>query len=167
VAVGKYTDVSYAVKRKHVRRFGVLAYVSALIPNVFRKYRLSPLVQINGQVYHFYMNSIYIFNAYRTASIDLKRLNNKKKGFVDDELEIVLFKRKGIFSHYKIGLFWLFKGKVNKRDIHLRSNQLEITFDKKQIWNVDGEGREFENVKIELVKDTFNIFCSATNKNYK
>lgn len=145
-AVGKFSLASYGVKRKHVKRFGYLAYMFAALKDLFKRKKYTYRLKYDGNIINGTASLIVLAGISRVASINF----SKKLNILPDDglINAIIFKRRHFLSWFNIILFYLLKGRSKLGVKKISFNEANLIIDPKDTWNVDGEGINLENELI-------------------
>ncbi len=153
-AVGVYSDISYTVKRKGKRKFGVLSYYFLAIKEAFQKSVVKGKVNIDGTELSFKSPFLLLLGGRRVGGF----LINRKASMIDGKIDLYIT-RPGLFN----GLlnYFIFK----KRLLHYSGNKISIELVEKKHWCLDGEKVDNGNLFVE-VKHQYLSFFLADKTNF-
>lgn len=161
-ATGILTKVSYDISRRHLKKYGYLAYVFAGVKDLMHDYRFPLKIKANGEaIQNEYMLALGLCSN-RVGGMHLKKFATSKLN--DGMFEMRFFERKRKFRVFRLLSFFLRRGKRLKEDLHLSSNNFEIEASDRVTWNTDGELSQCGNVRIMTLKQEILVFASDKAK---
>jgi len=164
-ASGMLTRVSYDVSRRHIKKYGYMAYVISGMKDLTHDYKYPVHITYNGQEEQ--CNCIMVLGL-STNRVGGMRLYNFSHSKLNDGLfELRLFKRVKSFWRFRLLSSLIRGGKKLREDLHLVSSRFDIKTDATVEWNADGEYSTKGNVTIQVHKEALRMFASKkTIKKY-
>lgn len=156
-ASGLLTRISYDVSRRHIRKYGYLAYMIAAVKDLSNEYRYPVRVTYDGQTVSMECAMILGLSSNRVGGM---RLFNFSQSRLNDGLfELRLFRRVKSFWRFRLLSSFIRGGKKLREDLHIVSNRFEIETSSNVDWNADGEFACKGSVVIETVREALSIYA--------
>lgn len=156
-ASGLLTRVSYDVSRRHIKKYGYLAYMIAAVKDLSNEYRYPVRIKYDGKTESLECAMILGLSSNRVGGM---RLVNFSQSHLNDGLfELRLFKRVKSFWRFRLLSSFIRGGKKLREDLHLASNRFEIETSSNVDWNADGEFACKGSIVIETVKEALSIYA--------
>jgi len=165
-ASGLLTKVSYDVSRRHIKKYGYIAYMIAGVKDLTKDYRYPIKIKYNHDQYVSMECSMVLgLSSNRVGGMFLRNFSNSKLN--DGIFELRLFSRAKSFWRFRLLSVFIRKGKKLREDLHLASNKFEIETTSNINWNADGEFACSGSVTIETFKQEIKVFAHyKTKKKY-
>ncbi len=165
VSSGILSRVSYDVSRRHIKKYGYLAYVIAAMKDLILDYRYPITISTNGQTHNCECVMVLGLSTNRVGGVRLINFSNAKLN--DGLFELRFFKRAKRLWKFRFLSSLIRGGKRLGEDIHLVSDHFKIETNDKVRWNVDGEYSCNGNIEITTYKEAIRVFASEkTIKKY-
>ncbi|CCV63739.1 Sphingosine kinase [Alteracholeplasma palmae J233] len=160
-AIGKFTDVSYDIKRRTVKRFGHFAYVLKGLSDILTKAKFNVKITLDDNTtYETTSFLLFVLSARRVAGFNFKKFGDHIK-LNDGKLEIVVFKRRHFLSWIKFTFVYLRKGKISKKDIRLSVSSANVNITPINYkWNLDGEYGFDGCAKLLVVNEAIEVYAT-------
>jgi diacylglycerol kinase (ATP) len=160
---GLLTRVSYDVSRRHIKKYGYIAYMIAAVKDLSHDYRYPLRVKYdNDKVVSIECAMVLGLSSNRVGGM---RLNNFSQSKLNDGLfELRFFKRVKSFWRFRLLSSFIRGGKKLREDLHLVSKRFEIETSSNVDWNADGEFACKGSVVIETYKEAVSVFASRKVK---
>jgi diacylglycerol kinase (ATP) len=161
-ACGMLSKISYDVSRRHIEKYGYLAYVFAAMKDFVQDYNFPIKIESNQNVLETDCMMVLGLNSNRVGGM---RLVNFSKSKLNDGLfELRVFTSRRKFRRFRLASSFIRGGKKLREDFHLVSNHFKITTDKDVLWNADGESAEKGNIEITTNKEALSIYVNPNRK---
>lgn len=147
VANGVYSDISYATKRKKVRRFGKLSYYFKAAFEAFSKQKYDIIVKIDEETITQKVPFFLLLNSKYVAGFKIH-----KKNLYDDGYFRLFLPRVSFLN----GLFDFFFCPKKVTSFKVKNLTIEGSFSSS--WCIDGEEIVFDKVKITNLHNHLRIF---------
>ena len=162
-ASGLLTRVSYDVSRRHIKKYGYIAYMIAAVKDLSVDYRY-PLRIRYGKNKEVAIECAMVLGL-SSNRVGGMRLNNFSHSKLNDGLfELRFFKRVKSFWRFRLLSSFIRGGKKLREDLHIASNRFEIETSSNVDWNADGEFSCKGSVVIETFKEAISIYASRKVK---
>jgi len=158
VSSGILSRISYDVSRRHIKKYGYLAYVIAAMQDLALDYRYPIKITANGQVINCECVMVLGLSTNRVGGIRLFNFSNAKLN--DGLFELRFFKRSRKMWRFRFLSSLIRGGKRLREDLHLVSDHFIIETDDKVRWNVDGEYACNGKIEIKTHKEAIRVFAS-------
>ncbi|HRX45008.1 MAG TPA: YegS/Rv2252/BmrU family lipid kinase [Acholeplasmataceae bacterium] len=156
-ASGLLTRVSYDISRRHIKKYGYLAYLIAAMKDLSNEYRYPVRVTHDGITESMECAMILGLSSNRVGGM---RLINFSESHLNDGLfELRLFKRAKSFWRLRLLSSFIRGGKKLREDLHIASNKFVIETSSNVDWNADGEFACKGSVTIETFKEALSIYA--------
>ena len=156
-ASGLLTRVSYDVSRRHIKKYGYLAYMMAAVKDLSNEYRYPVRITYDGKTESCECAMILGLSSNRVGGM---RLMNFSKSHLNDGLfELRLFRRAKSFWRFRLLSSFIRGGKKLREDFHLASSRFEIETSSNVDWNADGEFACKGSVVIETCREALSIYA--------
>lgn len=162
---GILSKISYDVSRRHIKKYGYLAYVIAAMKDLTLDYRVP--IKITTSDYHNECECVMVLglSTNRVGGMRLKNFSNAKLN--DGLFELRFFKRAKRMWKFRFLSSLIRGGKRLGEDLHLVSNHFVVETGEDVRWNADGEYSTKGNVEIKTYKEALMVFASKkTRKKY-
>ncbi|WP_025725514.1 diacylglycerol/lipid kinase family protein [Acholeplasma granularum] len=156
-AVGKFSNVSYRINRRKLRKFGPIGYLLNARNDIFKKYNMNIEVETNAFKINKKTFLILIASGSRLGGFNISKFSKNPK-LNDGKIDVRIFTRTHFFSWIKLIIFYLLKGKKFYRDIHINTNYIHIKLDGNYIWNVDGEKGPIGDIKVYTLQKQIEVY---------
>ncbi len=157
VASGLLTRVSYEVSRRHIKKYGYLAYMIAAVKDLSNEYRYPVRVKYDDQVVSMECAMILGLSSNRVGGM---RLINFSRSHLNDGLfELRLFRRVKSFWRFRLLSSFIRGGKKLREDLHIVSNHFEIETSSNVDWNADGEFSCKGSIVIKTYREALSVFA--------
>lgn len=157
-ASGILTRVSYDVSRRHIKKYGYLAYVIRAMQDFAHDYKYPITIRTNGHETTCECVMVLGLSSNRVGGMRLYNFSNSKLN--DGLFELRLFTRAKSFWRFRLLSSFLRGGKKLREDLHLVSDYFEIKTSPDVDWNADGEFSTKGNITIRVVKEAITIYAS-------
>ncbi|MFH0767388.1 MAG: diacylglycerol kinase family protein [Bacillota bacterium] len=162
---GILSRVSYDVSRRHIKKYGYLAYVIAAMKDLALDYRYPIKINTNNQTITCECVMVLGLSTNRVGGMRLINFSNAKLN--DGLFELRFFKRSKKLWKFRFLSSLIRGGKRLGEDIHMVSNHFAIETDEKVRWNADGEYSCNGSIVIKTYKEAIKVFASEkTIKKY-
>lgn len=156
-ASGFLTRVSYDISRRHIKKYGYLAYMIAAVKDLSNEYRYPVRVTYDGQTVSMECAMILGLSSNRVGGMRL--INFSQSRLNDGLFELRLFRRVKSFWRFRLLSSFIRGGKQLREDLHIVSNRFEIETSSNVDWNADGEFACKGSVVIETVREALSIYA--------
>lgn len=156
-AAGKFSNVSYQIDRKKLKKVGSIGYLLNARRDLFNHYKMD--VEITTQTLKLKRRAFLILIAAgsRVGGYNIGKFTKNPK-FNDGKIDVRIFTRNHIFSWMKVIWFYIFKGRHFHNDIHLNTDYIKIKLNEKYVWNVDGEAGPVGEIEVRVLKEQINVY---------
>jgi len=162
---GILSRVSYDVSRRHIKKYGYLAYVIAAMQDLALDYRYPITIKTEDQTIHCECVMVLGLSTNRVGGMRLINFSNAKLN--DGLFELRFFKRSRKMWRFRFLSSLIRGGKRLGEDLHLVSDHFRIETDDKVRWNADGEYACNGSIEIKTHKEALSVFASEkTIKRY-
>ncbi len=162
---GILSRVSYDVSRRHIKKYGYLAYVIAAMKDLALDYRYPIKIKANGATHECECVMVLGLSTNRVGGVRLINFSSSKLN--DGLFELRFFKRAKTMWKLRFLSSLIRGGKRLGEDLHLVSNHFVIETSDEVNWNTDGEFSYKGNVEIKTYKEAIRVFASEkTIKKY-
>ncbi|RJP56551.1 MAG: YegS/Rv2252/BmrU family lipid kinase [Ignavibacteriales bacterium] len=156
-ASGLLTKVSYDVSRRHIKKYGYIAYLIAAVKDLTNEYRYPIKVKYDGQYVSMECAMVLGLSSNRVGGM---RLHNFSDSRLNDGLfELRFFKRVKSFWRFRLLSSFIRGGKKLREDYHLSSNRFEIETSSNVDWNCDGEFACKGSIVIQTHKEALLMYA--------
>jgi diacylglycerol kinase (ATP) len=161
-ASGILTRVSYDVSRRHIKKYGYIAYVIAAMKDLTVDYRYPVHIKYDGKEVDCECVMVLGLSSNRVGGMTLYNFSSSKLN--DGKFELRLFKRVKSFWRFRLLSSFIRGGKKLREDLHLVSNHFEIATYSDVDWNADGEYSTSGSVIIRVLPNAIRIYVSNKSK---
>jgi len=158
-AVGKFSNVSYQIDRRKLKKFGPIGYLFNARNDLFNRYLMDVEVETSEIKIKRRSFLMLIAAGSRVGGFNISKFTKNPK-FNDGKIDIRIFTRNHLFSWIKIIWFYLFRGRHFHNDVHLNSDYIKIKLSDNYIWNVDGEAGPKGEIEVRTLKEQINIYVN-------
>lgn len=155
-ASGTLSRISYDVSRRHIHKYGYLAYVFEAMKDISQDYKYPVEISFNDQLIK--VECMMILGLASTRVGGLWLFNFSKSKLNDGLFEFRIFERKRTFRLFRFLTFFLRGGAKLKEDHHLVSNHFNIITNDDVSWNADGEFAMKGSVEIKIHQEALSIY---------
>lgn len=156
-ASGLLTRVSYDISRRHIKKYGYIAYMIAAVKDLSNEYRYPVRVKYDDKVVSMECAMILGLSSNRVGGMRL--INFSKSRLNDGLFELRFFKRVTSFWRFRLLSSFIRGGKKLREDLHIASNRFEIETSSNVDWNADGEFACKGSVVIQTHKESLSVFA--------
>ncbi len=161
-ASGILSKISYDVSRRHIKKYGYLAYVIAGVKDFVLDYRYPIKIKYDNKIISCECIMVLGLSANRVGG---RRLVNFSKAKLNDGLfELRLFTRGEKLWRFRLLSSLALGGKKWGEDYHVVSSHFEIETSPKIPWNADGEYSCSGDVIIKTHQEVLKAFVSDKTK---
>ncbi|PKK93169.1 MAG: hypothetical protein CVV61_06020 [Tenericutes bacterium HGW-Tenericutes-6] len=157
-ASGILTRVSYDVSRRHIKKYGYLAYVIRAMQDFAHDYKYPITIKTNDKEITCECVMVLGLSSNRVGGMRLYNFSDSRLN--DGFFELRLFTRTKSFWRFRLLSSFLRGGKKLREDLHLVSDHFEIKTNPDVDWNADGEFATKGDITIKVVKEAISIFAS-------
>ena len=161
-ASGVLTKISYDVSRRHLHKYGYLAYVFEAMKDLSIDYRYPLSIEYNDQRLDIECMMALGLASRRVGGIWLANFASSKLN--DGLFEFRIFERPKNFRIFRLVSFFLRGGRKLREDYHIVSNHFKITTRDDVKWNADGEFAMEGSIEITVHQEALPIFVSSRSK---
>ena len=161
-ASGILSRVSYDISRRHLKKYGYLAYVIEAMKDLTMEYRYPVKIKYNDQQLSCECVMILGLCSNRVGGMRLKNFSNSKLN--DGLFELRLFTRAKSLWRFRLLSSLIRGGKKLREDHHLVSSHFEIETSSNVRWNADGEYSCNGNIDLKTYKEAIKIYVSPKVK---
>lgn len=161
-ASGVLSKISYDVSRRHIHKYGYLAYVFAAMKDLGVDYKYPLSIQYNDQNINIESMMVLGLASRRVGGLWLANFSHSKLN--DGLFELRIFSRPRKFRVFRLFSFFLRGGSKLKEDYHLVSNHFIINTNDDVNWNVDGEFAMKGSIEIKVHQKALSIYASRKIK---
>lgn len=161
-ASGIMTKISYAVPRRHIKKYGYIAYVIEAMKDLTQEYRYPIKIKYDGKSVSMECVMVLGLSTNRVGGMRLMNFSSSKLN--DGLFELRLFKRVKSLWRFRLLSSFIRGGKKLREDLHIASSRFEIDTSSNVSWNADGEFACKGNIVIQTHKEAIEIFASAKTK---
>jgi diacylglycerol kinase (ATP) len=158
-AVGKFSNVSYQIDRRKLKRFGPIGYLFNARNDLFNRYLMNVELETSEIKIKRRAFLMLIAAGARVGGFNISKFTKNPK-FNDGKIDIRIFTRNHFFSWIKIIWFYLFRGRHFHNDVHLNSDYIKIKMSDRYVWNVDGEAGPKGDIEVRTLKEQINIYVN-------
>lgn len=151
-AIGAYSDIAYATKRKRVKRVGKIAYYEKAVVEAFQPKMIKCRVKRGNDTTEVSAPFVMLLNGKNVGGFKVNRNGDMSDGQVE-----LYYSEKGWFNGL---LHYFFRHKVNC----LKGDSFEIEVDDNEPWCLDGELGPFGTAKVQVLQRKVEIFCKKPRK---
>jgi diacylglycerol kinase (ATP) len=160
---GLLTKVSYDVSRRHIKKYGYIAYMIAGVKDLTQNYRYPVKIKYdNNQYVSMECSMVLGLSSNRVGGMTLKKFSDSKLN--DGIFELRLFSRAKSFWRFRLLSVFIRKGKKLREDLHISSSKFEIETSSNINWNADGEFACSGSVVIKTHKEQIRVFAHPNTK---
>lgn len=161
-ASGVLSKISYDVSRRHINKYGYLAYIIEGMKDLVKDYNYPIRIEYGDKVLETDCMMVLGLSSNRVGGM---RLVNFSKSKLNDGLfEIRIFTRKRNFRRFRLLSSFIRGGKKLREDFHIVGNHFKILTDDHVVWNADGEEAYKGNIEIKTIKEALSVYVSAKRK---
>lgn len=161
-ASGILSKISYDVSRRHIAKYGYLAYVIAGVKDIILDYKYPVKISFDNK--HIKCECMMVLGM-STDRVGGRRLMNFSKAKLNDGLfDIRLFTRSKKLWRFRFLSSLALGGKKMGEDYHIVSDKFKIETRSDVQWNADGEYSCSGNVVIETYKEALKVIVSDRTK---
>jgi len=164
VSSGMLTKISYAVSRRHIKKYGYLAYVIEAMKDITVDYRYPINIQYDDQTIDLECVMILGLSTNRVGGMRLYNFSHAKLN--DGKLELRVFRRAKSLWRFRVFSSFIRGGKKLREDLHLSASRFEIKTTHDVNWNADGEYSTSGSVVITTHKEAIRVFASNKSKKH-
>ncbi len=162
-ASGLLTRVSYDVSRRHIKKYGYIAYMIAAVKDLSHDYRYPLRIKYDhDQEVAIECAMVLGLSSNRVGGMRLINFSNAKLN--DGIFELRFFKRVKSFWRFRLLSSFIRGGKKLREDLHIASNCFEIETSSNVDWNADGEFSCKGSVVIKTHQEAISIYASRKVK---
>lgn len=162
VSSGMLSKISYSVSRRHIKKYGYLAYVIEAMKDVSKDYRYPIFIQYDGQEVWLECIMVLGLSTNRVGGMRLYNFSHAKLN--DGKLELRLFRRIKSMWRFRFLSSFIRGGKKLREDLHLSSSKFMIKTNSDVNWNCDGEFSTSGNVLIQTHQEAIKVYASPKAK---
>ncbi|PKK96426.1 MAG: hypothetical protein CVV58_06415 [Tenericutes bacterium HGW-Tenericutes-3] len=155
---GILSRVSYDVSRRHIKKYGYIAYMIAAMQDLAIDYRYPITIKTNNQVIECECVMVLGLSTNRVGGIRLINFSNSKLN--DGLFELRFFTRSRKMWRFRFLSSLIRGGKRLREDLHLVSDHFIIETDDAVRWNADGEYSCNGSVEIKTHKEAIRVYAS-------
>ncbi|MFA5481290.1 MAG: YegS/Rv2252/BmrU family lipid kinase [Bacilli bacterium] len=148
-AIGTFSEISYATKRKRVRSFGKMAYYVNAVKDAIIPRSFDVDLEIDGKLYHHRVPFFLLLNSKYVGGFPV----NLRNALDDGKFDVYLTKP-GLFN----GLLHYFLLKA--RTAYYRVNKIRVSPSTNTPWCIDGEEGMAGNLQIICLNKHLRIFTN-------
>lgn len=156
-AVGKFSNVSYNINRKWLKRLGTTGYVLNARRDLKNEYLMDVTIQTNRLTIQRRAFLIFIASYTRVGGFNIKKFGHTPK-LNDGKIDIRIFTRNHILSWMKMIWFYIFKGRHFQNDVDIQTTDVKITLPNEYTWNTDGEVGPKGSVEVRTLKEQIAVY---------
>lgn len=161
-ASGVLSKISYNVSRRHIHKYGYLAYIIEGMKDLVQEYNYPISIAYDDKVLETDCMMVLGLSSNRVGGI---RLANFSKSKLNDGLfEIRVFTSRRKFRRFRLLSSFIRGGKKLREDFHIVSDHFIITTDDHVVWNADGEEAYKGSIEIQTIKEALSVFVSKKRK---
>lgn len=157
-ASGILTRVSYDVSRRHIKKYGYLAYVIRAMQDFAHDYKYNITIEANGKKITCECVMVLGLSSNRVGGMRLYNFSDSRLN--DGLFELRLFTRAKSFWRFRLMSSFLRGGKKLREDFQIVSDHFDIKTSADVDWNADGEFSTKGSIIIRVHKEAFTIFAS-------
>ncbi len=161
-ASGILSRISYDISRRHLRKYGYLAYVIEAMKDLTIDYRYPLSITFNGETIDIEGMMVLGLASIRVGGVWLFNFSTSKLN--DGLFELRIFERQRNFRIFRLVYFFIRGGAKLKEDYHLVSNEFDIKTNEDVKWNADGEYSMQGSVHIKVHQEAIPIYVSKRVK---
>ena len=161
-ASGVLSKISYDVSRRHIHKYGYLAYVFEAMKDLGKDYKYPLHIEYNNQTLELECMMALGIASRRVGGLWLLNFANSKLN--DGLFELRIFERHRQFRIFRLVSFFLRGGRKLKEDYHLVSDHFKITTNDDVNWNADGEFAMKGSIEIKVHQKVLPIYVSSRIK---
>lgn len=159
---GVLSKISYDVSRRHIHKYGYLAYVFAAMRDMMRDYHYPVKITYNKKVVDLECAMVLGLASRRVGGLWLYSFSPSK---INDGLfEIRVFERKKTFKRFRLISFFLRGDRHLKEDHYMVASKFKIETTDEVKWTVDGEYGMNGSVEIIVHKQALPVYVSRKSK---
>lgn len=157
-ASGVLSKISYDVSRRHVKKYGYLAYVFAAMKDFVQEYNYPIHIEYDGKVLDTDCMMVLGLNSNRVGGMRLVNFSRSKLN--DGLFELRVFTSRRRFRRFRLASSFIRGGKKLREDFHLVGNHFSIVTNDNVLWNADGESAERGSIEIRTIKEALSVYAS-------
>jgi len=161
-ASGILSRVSYDISRRHLKKYGYIAYVIEAMKDLTQEYRYPIKIKYNDKNLSCECVMILGLSSNRVGGMRLVNFSSSKLN--DGLFELRLFTRAKSLWRFRLLSSLIRGGKQLREDHHLVSSRYEIETSSNVRWNADGEYSCNGNIIIQTHKEAISIYVSPKAK---
>jgi diacylglycerol kinase (ATP) len=161
-ASGILSRVSYDISRRHLKKYGYLAYVIEAMKDLTQEYRYPIKIKYNNE--HLSCECVMILGLSSNRVGGMRLINFSSSKLNDGLFELRLFTRAKSLWRFRLLSSLIRGGKQLREDHHLVSSRYEIETSSNIRWNADGEYSCNGNIIIQTHREAITIYVSPKAK---
>jgi diacylglycerol kinase (ATP) len=162
VSSGMLSRISYAVSRRHIKKYGYMAYVIEAMKDIAHDYRYPIFIQYDGQEVWLECIMVLGLSTNRVGGMRLYNFSHAKLN--DGKLELRIFRRVKSLWRFRFLSSFIRGGKKLREDLHLSASKFLIKTNNDVNWNADGEFSTSGNVLIQTHQEAIYVYASSKSK---
>lgn len=164
VSSGMLTKISYAVSRRHIKKYGYLAYVIEAMKDISVDYNYP--ISITYDHDHLDLDCVMILGLSTNRVGGMRLYNFSHAKLNDGKLELRVFRRAKSLWRFRVFSSFIRGGKKLREDLHLSASYYKIQTRDDVNWNADGEYSTSGSVEIKTHKEAIRVFASTKSKKH-
>ncbi len=164
VSSGMLTKISYAVSRRHIKKYGYLAYVIEAMKDISVDYNYPISITYDHDRLDLDCVMILGLSTNRVGGMRLYNFSHAKLN--DGKLELRVFRRAKSLWRFRVFSSFIRGGKKLREDLHLSASYYKIQTRDDVNWNADGEYSTSGSVEIKTHKEAIRVFASTKSKKH-
>jgi diacylglycerol kinase (ATP) len=161
-ASGILSRVSYDISRRHLKKYGYIAYVIEAMKDLTQEYRYPIKIKYNNE--HLSCECVMILGLSSNRVGGMRLINFSSSKLNDGLFELRLFTRAKSLWRFRLLSSLIRGGKQLREDHHLVSSRYEIETSSNVRWNADGEYSCNGNIIIQTHKEKLKIYVNPKIK---
>ena len=161
-ASGILSRISYDISRRHLKKYGYIAYVIEAMKDLTQEYRYPIKIKYNNE--HLSCECVMILGLSSNRVGGMRLVNFSSSRLNDGLFELRLFTRAKSLWRFRLLSSLIRGGKQLREDHHLVSSRYEIETSSNVSWNADGEYSCNGNIVIQTHKEKLKIYVSPKVK---
>lgn len=162
VSSGMLSKISYAVSRRHIKKYGYLAYVIEAMKDIANDYRYPISIQYDHESIDLECIMVLGLSTNRVGGMRLYNFSHSKLN--DGKLELRFFRRIKSLWRFRFFSSFIRGGKKLREDLHLSASTFHIKTTDDVKWNADGEFSTSGSVSIKTLKEVLRVYASPKSK---
>lgn len=162
IASGILSRISYDVSRRHIKKYGYLAYVFEGMKDIVQTYNYPVRITYNNKILE--TNCMMILGLSSNRVGGMRLVNFSKSKLNDGLFEIRIFTSKRGFRRFRFASSFIRGGKKLREDYHLVGSHYVIETNDDVMWNADGEAAVKGSIEIKTIQEALSVYVSKKRR---